>query len=72
MKNRDYMMKLDDDHLESLIYHLAEADFDLADEIRDPTRARLEWLSAEFDSNDKIWQIVNDENDDEWWEAQDI
>lgn len=72
MKNREYMMTLDDEHLESAIYHLAEGDFDLADEVRDPTRARTEWLSEAYDPEDRIWQIVNDENDDEWWDAQDI
>lgn len=68
MKNREYMMTLDDEHLESAIWHLGECNFNLADSIKDPTAAVTKWLSTEFDPRDKIWQKIFDENDDEWWE----
>ena len=70
MKNREYMMTLDDEHLESVIYRLVNQDFDLADTIFDPTRSVTQWLSTEYDPNDRIWGIVNNENDDAWWEDQ--
>ena len=70
MKNREYMMTLDDEHLESVIYHLGHNHFDLAEEIPDPTKALTKWLSAECNPKDSLWQRVNDENDEEWWAAQ--
>ena len=39
MKNREYMMTLNDEHLESAIYHLGHNHFDLAEKIQDPTEA---------------------------------
>ena len=68
MKNREYMMTLDDEHLESVIYHLVNQDFNLADNIFDPTQSVTKWLSAEYDPKDKIWGVANNENDDAWWE----
>lgn len=70
MKNREFLMTLNDEHLESAIYHLGHDHFDLAKEIKDPTEALTNWLSAKYDPNDSLWQRVNDENDDEWWAAQ--
>ena len=70
MKNREYMMTLDDEHLESVIWHLAECNFNLAESFIDPTKAVTKWLSEAYDPEDRIWQIFNDENDDEWWAAQ--
>lgn len=68
MKNREYMMTLDDEHLESVIHFLNEQDFDLADIISDPTRSVIQWLSTEYDPNDRIWKLVDDENNPELWE----
>ena len=65
MKNREFLMTLNDEYLESAIYHLGQQHFDLADKIFDPTIALLKWLSAEYDPKDELWQRVNDENDDE-------
>lgn len=70
MKNREYMMTLDDEHLESVIYRLVNQDFDLADTIYDPTQSVTQWLSTEYDSNDKIWKLVEDENNPELWEDE--
>ena len=68
MKNREYMMTLDDEHLESVIHFLNEQEFDLADIIYDPTRSITQWLSTEYDPNDRIWKLVDTENDPEMWE----
>lgn len=68
MKNREYMMTLDDEHLESVIHFLNEQEFDLADTISDPTRSITQWLSTEYDPNDRIWKLVDTENDPEMWE----
>lgn len=68
MKNRNYMMTLDDEHLESAIHYLNEQEFDLADSIIDPVQSVTKWLSAEYDPNDRIWRLVDADNNPEMWE----
>jgi hypothetical protein len=68
MKNREYMMTLDDEHLESAIHYLNEQEFDLADNIIDPVQSVTKWLSTEYDPNDRIWRLIDADNDPEMWE----
>lgn len=68
MTNRTYMQTLSDDEFESVIYHLNEGDFDIADSTFDPTIAVLNWLKAAYDPNDKIWGIVAAELDPAGWD----
>lgn len=68
MTNREYMQTLDNDHFESTMWHLVNMDFNIADTIEDPTRAVMAWLSAKYDPEDRLWGIVNNENDDAYYE----
>lgn len=69
MKNREFMMTLDDEHLESVIYNLYEQNFDLADVVNEPTLSVTKWLSTEYDPKDRIWERVDRENDPEYYRA---
>lgn len=68
MTNREYMQTLDNEHFESTMWHLVNMDFNIADTIEDPTRAVMAWLSAKYDPEDRLWGIVNNENDDAYYE----
>lgn len=68
MTNREYMQTLDNEHFESTMWHLVNMDFNIADTIEDPTRAVMAWLSATYDPEDRLWGIVNNENDDAYYE----
>lgn len=63
MKNRSYMQTLDNDHFESVMYHVVNMDFTLADQIEDPTMAVLAWLYAEYDPKDRLWDAVREDDD---------
>lgn len=68
MTNREYMQTLNKDYFESTMYHVVNMNFTIADSIEDPTRAVMTWLAAECDPNDRLWVIVNDDNDPTFWE----
>lgn len=68
MTNREFMQTLSDPYFESAMWHIVNMDFDIADTIEDPTWATMAWLTAEYDPKDKIWAIINDENDDSYLE----
>jgi hypothetical protein len=58
------MQTLNDDYFESTMYHIVNMHFTIADSIEDPTRAVMTWLTAEYDPNDRLWGIVNAENNE--------
>lgn len=68
MTNRSFMQKMDNDHFESVMYHVVNMDFDLADRIEDPTAAVMAWLYAEYDPEDRLWGLVAEDNDPSFWE----
>ena len=68
MTNREFMQTLDDDHFESTMHYLTTCDFDLADKMFDPVTAVLAWLKAPYDENDKIWKLVEIDNDPTLWD----